>query len=111
MAAEAFPIGLILYNPPHAKVLLQPSDYGEMLARVPSLVGIKTAGGDEGWYAQMRTYGAWLSIFVPGHKLASAWRQGAAGSYSNVACLQPAGAKRWNQLMTARLDEALEFEF
>jgi 4-hydroxy-tetrahydrodipicolinate synthase len=51
-----------------------------------------------------------LSVFVPGHILASGVAQGAHGAYSNVACLQPRGAKRWNDLMMTNLAAALEIE-
>jgi dihydrodipicolinate synthase/N-acetylneuraminate lyase len=55
--------------------------------------------GDDAWYEGMRPLVGRLSIFVPGHALATGYARGASGSYSNVACLQPAGAKRWNELM------------
>ena len=35
---------------------------------------------------------------------------GANGSYSNVACLSPDGAKRWNEMMECDLPRALELE-
>jgi dihydrodipicolinate synthase/N-acetylneuraminate lyase len=40
-----------------------------------------------------------LSIFVPGHFLASMSPLGAHGSYSNVAALSPAGAVSWYNLI------------
>jgi 4-hydroxy-tetrahydrodipicolinate synthase len=58
----------------------------------------------------MRPLAARLSIFVPGHALATGYARGATGSYSNVACLQPAGAKRWNRLMQTDLPVALAIE-
>ena len=98
--AEAIaPVPLVLYNPPHAKRVLDAEDYQKLCQQIPALVGIKVGGGDDAWYERMRPLVGRLSIFVPGHALATGYARGAAGSYSNVACLQPAGAKRWNQLM------------
>ena len=68
---------------------------------MPSLIGVKTAGGDDAWYASMRHHLSPLSVFVPGHLLASGIPRGAHGSYSNVACLNPAAAQRWtDQIQT-----------
>ena len=78
--------------------------------QIPSLVGIKVGGGDDAWYERMRPLAGRLSIFVPGHALATGYARGAAGSYSNVACLQPAGAKRWNRLMQTDLAAAQAIE-
>ena len=77
---------------------------------VPALVGIKVGGGDEDWYRRMGRLTKRLSIFVAGHALATGYAHGAAGSYSNVACLQPTGAKRWNELMGSDLAAAKEEE-
>jgi 4-hydroxy-tetrahydrodipicolinate synthase len=93
------PVPLVLYNPPHAKRVLEPEDYVALSEQIPSLVGIKTGAGDDVWYERMRVLAKRLSVFVPGHTLATGLARGASGSYSNVACLQPAGAKRWNELM------------
>lgn len=101
MAAEAAPIGLIVYNPPHAKRRLAPVEWAEIAARVPGVQGMKVAGGDDAWYAAMRPLFARLSVFIPGHLLAEGLARGAHGAYSNVACLSPAGARRWyEQCMT-----------
>lgn len=109
-AAEAAdPVGLVLYNPPHAKRLLQPDEYGRISAAVPSLRGIKVAGEME-WYASIRKQAPALSLFVAGHHLASGYKTGAAGSYSNVACLHPKGAKRWYDQMKTDLPGAIELE-
>ncbi len=109
-AAEAAdPVGLILYNPPHAKRLLQPEDYARISAAVPSLLGIKVAG-DQKWYAEIRRQAPKLSMFVGGHHLASGYKVGAAGSYSNLACLQPKGAKRWYEQMKTDLPTTLALE-
>lgn len=110
MAETAGGISLVLYNPPHAKRVLHPEQIGRLAARVPTLVGLKTAGGDDAWYASMRRHLAGLSVFVPGHRLASGVRRGAHGAYSNVACLNPAAAQRWTDQMQTDLAAALEVE-
>jgi dihydrodipicolinate synthase/N-acetylneuraminate lyase len=73
-------------------------------------VGIKTAAGGDEWWKGMQTLVRRLSIFVPGHALASGWRSGATGSYSNVACLHPVFAKRWNQQIERDWQRAYELE-
>jgi len=110
MAEAADPIGLVLYNPPHAKRNLGPAEMGRLKVAVPALVGVKVADGDEAWYAAMRDHGAGLAVFVPGHHLATGYRLGTHGSYSNVACLHPAGAQRWYEQITADIDAALDVE-
>ena len=49
-------------------------------------------------------------MFVPGHQLATGVPLGATGSYSNVACLHPVAAKRWNEQMATDYDAALALE-
>jgi dihydrodipicolinate synthase/N-acetylneuraminate lyase len=94
--AEAAPeLPLILYNPPHAKRRLTLAEIAALRAAVPSLIGAKLPGGDAAWYAEMRASLPDFSVFTPGHMIASGRRAGAWGSYSNVACLSPAGAVRW----------------
>jgi 4-hydroxy-tetrahydrodipicolinate synthase len=100
MAEVAGEVGLVLYNPPHAKRVLTPAEIGKLASRVSSLVGLKTAAGDEAWYAAMREHIPGLSVFVPG----------AAGAYSNVACLNPTAAQRWTDQMTTDMPGALELE-
>src|SRR3546814_11654420 len=51
-----------------------------------------------------------LSVFVPGHELATGLRSGARGSYSNVSCLNPGAAALWNARMAAEPEAALELE-
>jgi dihydrodipicolinate synthase/N-acetylneuraminate lyase len=104
------PVPLVLYNPPHAKQVLGAVDYEMLCERIPALVGIKVGGGDEAWYQGMHRLSGRLSIFVPGHALATGFVRGASGSYSNVACLQPKGAKRWNELMASNWQAAREVE-
>jgi dihydrodipicolinate synthase/N-acetylneuraminate lyase len=110
LATVADGVGLVLYNPPHAKRILSPEELGKLRREVPSLVGIKVAGGDPAWYVSMREQVPGLSVFVAGHQLASGFAQGAAGAYSNVACLQPRGAQRWYQQMKNDLPGAIELE-
>jgi 4-hydroxy-tetrahydrodipicolinate synthase len=107
MAEAAAPVPLVLYNPPHAKRSLKPESYAR-LAKIPGLIGVKVPGGDAAWYAAMRKTG--LSVFVPGHFLATGYRQGAHGAYSNVACLDPLAAVRWFELMQRDMDAALAIE-
>ena len=110
MADAASGIGLVLYNPPHAKRVLTPEQVGRLAGRVPALIGLKTAGGDDAWFAAMRQHLGRLSVFVPGHLLASGVRSGARGTYSNVACLNPAAAQRWTDQMRTDMTAALELE-
>ncbi len=110
MAEVANGIGLVLYNPPHAKRVWSPEQIGRLAARVPALIGLKTAGGDDAWYAAMRQHLARLSVFVPGHLLASGVQRGAHGAYSNAACLNPLAAQRWTDQMKTDLAGALEVE-
>lgn len=105
------PVGLVLYNPPHAKRVLAPAELLKLAGSIRSLVGVKLLDGDAGWYREMKKVAPKISVFVPGHRLATGFKNGvAAGSYSNVACLNPAAAKRWHELMKTDLDGALEIE-
>jgi dihydrodipicolinate synthase/N-acetylneuraminate lyase len=58
----------------------------------------------------MRAHCGRVAVFVPGHHLATGIAGGAAGSYSNVACLSPAGAQRWYEQMLVDLPGALALE-
>jgi dihydrodipicolinate synthase/N-acetylneuraminate lyase len=110
MAEVANGIGLVLHNPPHAKRMWDPEQIGRLAARVPALIGLKTAGGDDAWYASMREHLGRISVFVPGHLLASGVQRGATGAYSNMACLSPVAAQRWTDQMWTDLPGALELE-
>ena len=110
MAEVADGIGLVLYNPPHAKRVLSPEQIGVLARQVPALVGVKVAGGDDAWYDAMRREIGYLSVFVPGHHLATGFSKGAHGAYSNVACLHPGAAQRWWNQMASDLPGALELE-
>jgi dihydrodipicolinate synthase/N-acetylneuraminate lyase len=110
MAAEADPVPLILYNPPQAKRRLTPDEWQLIARDVPAVVGIKVAGGDDTWYEAMQPVLKKLSVFIPGHQLASGLARGARGAYSNVACLSPAGAQRWYELCRSDPAAGLEWE-
>jgi len=111
IAAVADGIPLVLYNPPHAKLVLRPQELALLSVVIPSLIGVKTGAGDHDWYAAMAPYAKDLSVFVPGHLLATGVReQVAAGAYSNVACLSPRGAQAWWRLMQTDLPEALRIQ-
>jgi dihydrodipicolinate synthase/N-acetylneuraminate lyase len=110
LAAEADGIGLVLYNPPHAKRVLDPPAIGRLKAKVPQLVGVKVADGNPSWYGAARRHLAGLSVFVPGHHLATGLLAGAQGSYSNVACLSPAGSVRWARQVSDDPLAALDLE-
>lgn len=103
-------IGLVLYNPPHAKRVLDPVSLGAIARGVSALVGVKVAGGDVAWYEAMGRHVAGLSVFVPGHALATGIANGASGSYSNVACLSPEFAMRWQRMMHTDTDAAIALE-
>ena len=110
VAEQVAPIGIVLYLPGHAKRGFDIPAIGRLAKRVPSLVGLKVAGGDESWYRAMREHAPHLSVFIPGHDLASGTRLGAHGSYSNVTCLSPRGAVRWQQVMRKDMAAATEIE-
>lgn len=110
LAETAAPVPLVLYNPPHAKRKLLPEEYGQLKAAGIHLVGCKTAGGDESWYADMKTYAGELSLFVPGHHLATGIQLGAHGAYSNVACLHPLAAQGWYEMMLTDMPRALQIQ-
>ncbi|MBX3254000.1 MAG: dihydrodipicolinate synthase family protein [Chitinophagaceae bacterium] len=111
IAAAADGIPLVLYNPPHAKLVLTPEQLKTLCDEVPALIGVKLAGGDDNWYRQMQWSVERFSVFVPGHFLASGVSKGiASGAYSNVACLSPRGAQWWWQLMQTDIHSALEVE-
>ncbi len=105
MARTAGDVPLVLYNPPHAKLVLEPPAYGKLKIAVPELIGLKVGMGKAGmgeaeWVAAMKEHTGSLAVFVPGHLLATGVRQKlAAGAYSNVACISPRGAQVWWRLI------------
>ncbi len=111
IAGAANGIPLVLYNPPHAKTVLKPVDFSRLKNEVPQLIGIKVASGDAQWFADMRLYASGLSVFVPGHFLATGVGEGvASGAYSNVACLSPKGAQQWWQQIQTDINKALDLQ-
>ncbi|GAA3643272.1 dihydrodipicolinate synthase family protein [Nonomuraea antimicrobica] len=99
-AAEvADPVPLVLYNPPHAKTQVGPDEYAVLAERLPALIGMKVAGGDPAWYAEITGKAGDLALFVAGHTLATGTELGAKGSYSNIAALNPTGAMAWQRLI------------
>ncbi len=109
LAAGSVPI--VLYNPPHAKTVLSPADFCRLANEIPQLIGIKVASGDAQWYNDMQQCSLQLSVFVPGHSLATGFQKKIArGSYSNVACLSPKGSQMWWELMQTNPDQALALQ-
>lgn len=109
-AETAAGVPLVLYNPPHAKTVLSPDALAEIAQACPGLIGLKSGGGDAGWYDTMASLLDRLSVFIPGHYYASGRSRGAHGSYSNMACLSPAGAVAWARLTETDLEAALNLE-
>ena len=110
MVEAAQPIGLVLYNPPHAKLRLQPADFAKLKDAGIPLAGCKVAGGDVAWYDEMKAAYPDMALFVPGHHLATGISRGAHGSYSNMAALNPRAALQWYQTMLTDMRRALELE-
>jgi dihydrodipicolinate synthase/N-acetylneuraminate lyase len=109
--AEAAPgVPLVLYNPPHAKRRLSLEEIARLREAVPAVIGAKLPGGDAAWFEAVRTLLPGFSVFVPGHTLASGYRAGAHGSYSNVACLSPRGALLWWEAIRRGDADAMETE-
>jgi len=107
-AAEG--IALVLYNPPHAKTVLSPETLNMLAQQVPQLAGLKCAGGDANWYQDMAPVLERISVFIPGHFYASGTQRGAHGSYSNMACLNPAAAVAWARQCESDPDDAADLE-
>jgi dihydrodipicolinate synthase/N-acetylneuraminate lyase len=111
MANEAASgVPLVLYNPPHAKRVLGPAALGALMRRC-GITAAKIGDGDAAWYGEARAHLQGLSIFVPGHHLATGINEGvAAGAFSNVACLSPTGAQRWTDRMAQDISACLDVE-
>lgn len=112
MAETAGAIPLVLYNPPHAKREVTPSEWAVFKRRIPSLIGVKANDHDSSheWYDQASIHAVGLSVFIPGHHLATGLRRGASGTYSNVACLNPFAAQRWYEQTAVDPEGAFELE-
>lgn len=112
IALEAGDISLVLYNPPHSKKKLQPEEWKDLKREIPTLMGVKVFdhNSDLEWYEKVRHNNKGISVFIPGHNLATAITLGAQGAYSNVSCLNPLVAQKWFNLMKTDMDQALELE-
>lgn len=111
MAEAADEIGLVLYNPPHAKRNLTPQEILQLKQHIPQLVGVKVPGGDAQWYEEMKVVSEQLSVFIPGHNIATGHKLGVShGAYSNMACLNPKAAQVWTDQIKTDLEAALELE-
>ncbi|MBO9204879.1 MULTISPECIES: dihydrodipicolinate synthase family protein [Niastella] len=106
----AAPVPLVLYNPPHAKKRLIPEEFFQLKEAGINLAGCKTVGGEAQWYIAMKKWAPELSLFVPGHHLATGVSLGAHGAYSNVACIHPVAAQLWYNLMLTNMPKALHIE-
>ncbi len=94
-AAAAGGIGLVLYNPPHAKNVLDADELLRLCDAEERIIGLKVADGGIGWYADMAPVMQRVSVFVPGHRVATGLSRGARGAYSNMACFHPTAATAW----------------
>lgn len=112
MSDEAREVGLVLYNPPHAKRVLHPEEWRILKRAVPDLVGLKVSDqeGSETWYEKARQHSEGLSLFIPGHRLATGLKYGAKGTYSNMACLNPFAAQRWYEQIIQDPEAGFELE-
>ncbi len=111
MAETASDIGLVLYNPPHAKRVFSPGELLHLQEKVRGMVGVKVADGDDQWYDEMKPLAQRISVFLPGHRIATGYKKGVCqGSYSNMACLNPKAAQLWSDQIHEDLDGALELE-
>ncbi|SDM69939.1 dihydrodipicolinate synthase family protein [Kriegella aquimaris] len=112
LAVESEKIPLVLYNPTHSKKVLVPSEWKYLKQNVPNLVGLKVFDNnrDANWYLEMIKNSNGLSVFIPGHHLATGISNGAHGAYSNMACLNPYAAQEWYGLIQTDLEAALELE-
>jgi dihydrodipicolinate synthase/N-acetylneuraminate lyase len=110
MQEAAGNVPLVLYNPPHAKKRLALAEIAHLRRLAPALVGAKLPGGNADWYAERRRLLPGLSVFVPGHTVATARPLGADGSYSNMACLSPTGAAKFWRLIETDPRAATDLE-
>ncbi len=110
MAEVAGDISLVIYTPPHAKVKQTPADFARLKKAVPTLRGIKIGPVDELFYQEMQQMAPDVSIFIPGHTLASEMLKGGRGAYSNIACLNPGAAQKWYELMLTDIEAAIRLE-
>ncbi|WP_281648847.1 dihydrodipicolinate synthase family protein [Parendozoicomonas sp. Alg238-R29] len=102
--------GLILCNPPNAKIQLTPEDYLWLANEVPELVGISASGGDDNWYEAMQPVIEQITVLVPGQSMATGLSKGAHGSCSSIAGMNPCAAQSWNELTLRDQAAGLELE-
>lgn len=74
-------VHLVLYNPPHAKVRLIPEEWMVIKEKVPSLIGVKVFDMNRNpeWYKEVRENVKGISVFIPGHHLATGIISGCLG--------------------------------
>jgi dihydrodipicolinate synthase/N-acetylneuraminate lyase len=110
MSEEAKGISLILYNPPHAKKNLLPEEWNILKKQVPTLMGVKVfdKNSDLEWYESVRKSCNGLSVFIPGHNLASGiklgdrertpiWLASIPGQHKNgLTLFKQIWSRRWN---------------
>lgn len=75
-------------------------------------MGVKVSdqNSDLKWYERVKHSNMGISVFIPGHNLATGITLGAQGSYSNVSCLNPQAAQKWYNLTQNNMNQALELE-
>jgi hypothetical protein len=105
IAEAAHPVGLVLYNPGHAKRKLSPQEWGIVRSRIAALVGCKVAGGDESWYRAMQQHVPGFSVFVPGHTLATGFKMGAELKARPLFFYLPLYEVRWGSTPCAIVRE------
>ena len=110
MAEVADPIPLVLYNPPHAKRRLSPAEWLRITEVVPAVVGIKVPGGDSAWYEAMQPVCQKISVFIPGHTLASGMAKARMGPIPMSPASAPRGAQKWYDLCARDIAAGLREE-
>lgn len=110
MVKAAGDVGLVLYNPPHAKKVVTGETMARFAQTFPQLVGAKVGNVDVAYFAAVRSIGRPFSVFTPGHMLGRHVPMGSAGAYSNLACLSPSGAQRWFHQLHSNPSEAQAFQ-
>ncbi len=110
MSQSAESIGLVIYNPGHSKRVLDLHVFQKLKSSVPNLIGIKVSGGNEQWYKDVKELIPNVSVFIPGHLMATGIKNGAHGSYSNVAGISPSGTQRWYEIIRNDINNGLEIE-
>lgn len=106
-----FPIPIVLYLPGHAKTKVSPSALLALSSRVKQLMGVKMGGVNPEFYETISELNKDVAVFMPGHRLASNMKNGlCAGSYSNVACIDPDAARTWYDIICDDMEEGLKIE-